>query len=150
MKLPHSLRIVIFLLRVALGLNFFYLGFSALFNPVLGKEVRARSFSDLYAWLAAGPALGQSGWVQPTVQWAFLIIGICLVVGLFTRLASIVGIVLALLSYLPTVSFASLNIAQFISDEVIIVICLLIIIFSNTGNYLGCDTFIHIHPPKKV
>jgi thiosulfate dehydrogenase [quinone] large subunit len=151
MKLPHSLRVIILLLRLALGLNFFYLGFSALFSPTLGKTVRAHSFGDLYSWLAAPAAAGsQTAWVQPIAQWAFLIIGICLVLGLLTRLASIAGIILALLSYLPTVSFAAFNASQFISDEVIVVICLLIIIFSNAGAYLGCDTFIHIHPPRKA
>jgi len=123
------------------------LGFSSLFSPAIGREVRAHSFGDLYSWLAT-PAPGN--WLQPIAQWAFLIIGICLVLGLLTRLASIAGIVLALLSYLPTVSFAAFNASQFISDEVIIVICLLIIIFSNAGAYLGLDNFIHFHSPKKT
>ena len=150
MKLPHSLRVIILLLRVALGLNFFYLGFSALFNPTLGKTVSARSFGNLYSWLATPAAVaGQGNWIQAVAQWAFLIIGICLILGLLTRLASIVGIVLALFSYLPTVSFAAFNVAQFINDEVIVVICLLILIFSNAGAYLGLDTFIHFHRPTK-
>jgi len=151
MKLPHSLRVIILLLRVALGLNFFYLGFSALFNPTLGKTVSARSFGNLYSWLATPTVVaGQGNWVQPVAQWAFLVIGICLMLGLLTRLASIAGIILALLSYLPTVSFAAFNVAQFINDEVIVVICLLILIFSNAGAYLGLDTFIHFHRPKKT
>jgi thiosulfate dehydrogenase [quinone] large subunit len=152
MKLPHSLRVIIFLLRIALGLNFFYLGFSALFNPTLGKTVSAQSFGNLYTWLAAPAAnatIGQGNWIQPVAQWAFLVIGICLMLGLLTRLASIAGIVLALFSYLPTLSFAAFNAAQFINDEVIIVICLLIIIFSNAGAYLGLDMFIHFHAPAK-
>ena len=52
-------------------------------------------------------------------------------------------------SYLPTVSFAAFNVAQFINDEVVIVICLLILLFANAGNYLGLDTFIHFHAPVK-
>jgi thiosulfate dehydrogenase [quinone] large subunit len=148
MKLPHSLRVIILLLRLALGLNFFYLGFSAIFNPLLGSQIRAQSFGNLYSWLAATPAPGD--WVHPLAQWAFLIIGICLMLGLLTRLASIAGIVLTLLSYLPTISYSALSVSQFINDEVIVVICLLIIIFSNAGVYVGLDNFIHIHPPKKA
>lgn len=152
MKLPHSLRAIILLLRVVLGLDFFYLGFSALFNPSLGTDIRARSFGNLYTWLAGPMTVGQSNWawIQPIAQWAFLIIGICLVLGLLTRLASIAGIILALLSYLPTLSFAAFNAVQFINDEVIVVICLLIIIFANAGAYLGLDNFIHFHSPKKA
>jgi thiosulfate dehydrogenase [quinone] large subunit len=150
MKLPHSLRVIILLLRLALGINFFYLGFSALFSPALGKTVRAHSFGDLYSWLAAPAGAGQANWIQPVAQWAFLIIGICLLLGLLTRVASIAGIALVLLSYLPTVSFAAFNAAQVISDEVLVVICLLIIIFSNAGAYIGLDNFIHFHSPKKA
>jgi thiosulfate dehydrogenase [quinone] large subunit len=146
MKLPHSLRVIILLLRIALGLNFFYLGFSVLFNPALGTQIRARSFGNLYSWLAV-PA--QGGWTHPFAQWAFLIIGACLMLGLLTRLASIAGIILTLFSYLPTVSYSALSVSQFINDEVIVVICLLIIVFSNAGSYLGLDNFIHIHPPRK-
>lgn len=147
MKLPHSLRVIILFLRVALGLNFFYLGFSVLFNPTLGTEIRARSFGNLYSWIAS-PV--QGGWTYPFAQWAFLIIGICLMAGVFTRLASIAGIILTLFSYLPTLSYSTLSVSQFINDELIIVICLLIIIFSNAGAYLGLDNFIHFHRPKKA
>jgi thiosulfate dehydrogenase [quinone] large subunit len=152
MKLPHSLRVIILFLRLALGLNFFYLGFSALFSPTLAKTVRAHSFSDLYSWLAANPMAtgGTADWLQPVAQWAFLIIGVCLVLGLLTRIASILGIALTLLSYLPTVTFAAFNVAQFISAEVIVVICLLIIIVSGAGKYIGLDNFIHFHSPKKA
>ena len=147
MKLPHTLRVIILMLRVALGLNFFYLGLGALFDPGVGSEVRAHSFSDLYAWLSA-PAGG--GWVHPFAQWAFLIIGICLVLGLLTRVVSIAGVILTLLSYLPTVSYTTLSLSQFISDEVLVVICLLIIIVSGAGTYIGLDSFIHFHAPAKT
>jgi thiosulfate dehydrogenase [quinone] large subunit len=147
MKLPHSLRVIIFLLRLALGLDFFYLGFSTLFNQTLGGQIRSQSFGNIYSWLSA--PMVQGSWMQPVAQWAFLIIGACLILGLFTRLASIAGIVLVLFSYLPTVSYTALSVSQFINDEVIVVICLLVIIFANAGTYLGADTFIHFRNPKK-
>lgn len=143
----HTLRVLILFLRLALGLNFFYLGFGVLFDPAMGRDVRAHSFGDLYSWLATRPLPGD--WVHPFAQWAFLIIGICLMIGLLTRLSSIVGIVLVLFSFLPSVSFTALSISQFISDEVIVVICLLIIIASGAGSYLGLDSFIHFRSPRK-
>lgn len=117
MKSSHSLRVIIFLLRLALGLQFIY---SVPFNMVHTPQ-----------------------------QWAFLIVGGCLVVGLLTRLGSIVGIVLLLFNYLPTINYSALNIAQYANTDAILVICLLILIVSNAGTYLGLDSFIHIHPPKK-
>ena len=147
MKLPHSLRVTIFLLRLALGLNFFYLGFGVLFSPAAGRDVRAHSFGDLYSWLATAPTPGD--WVHPVAQWVFLVIGICLILGLLTRVASIFGIALVFLSYIPALTYSALNVSQFVSDEIIVIICLLILLVSNAGSYIGLDSFIHIHPPQK-
>src|SRR5271154_4416120 len=104
MKLPHSLRIVILLLRITLGLDFFYLGWSTLFNTTLGATLRERSLGDLYAWVGSSVSQGS---LQIFFEWAFLVIGACLVVGLVTRFAAIAGIALTLASYLPSVTTAA-------------------------------------------
>jgi len=145
-KLSHSLRMAIFLLRIAIGLNFFYFGFAVLFNPALSKNFSAQSFGNLYSWLAA-PSV--AGWVHPFAQWAFLVIGACLILGLATRIASIVGIAVTFLSFLPNVSYNALSIEQFLNDEVIVIICLLIILLSDAGTYLGVDSFIHVSLKRK-
>ena len=145
-KLPHSLRLIIFLLRLALGLNFFYLGFSALFNASLGRELKERSLSSLYGWLNDSASANS---FHTVFAWIFLVIGACLIVGLVTRFMSVAGIVLTLMSFLPSISYATLTASQFINDEVLIVICLLIVIFSGAGTYLGIDKFIHIHLSSK-
>ncbi len=141
-RTPHSLRFIIFLLRLALGLNFFYLGFSTLFNAPLGRQLRERSLSGFYSWLSA-PA--SAGLFHLFFEWAFLVIGGCLLLGLFTRFISVAGIILTLVSYLPNFNYAALNVSQFINDKVLIIICLLILLFANAGTYLGIDKFIHIH-----
>ncbi len=145
-KISHSLRLVIFFLRLTLGLNFFYLGFSTIFNVPLGRELGARSFASLYQWLSSGaPTAIPVSHVQLYFQWAFLIIGACLVIGLFTRLASIIGIGLTLAGYLPTVNFSAVSASQFINDEILIIVCLLVLVAANAGSYLGIDSFMHIH-----
>jgi hypothetical protein len=116
-KLPHSLRIVILLLRVAIGLNFFY----------------AIAFNKL----------------QTPIEWAFFIIGACLVLGFLTRIVSIIALVLLIWNYLPTINYAVLNISHFVNDQVIVMICLLVLIFSNAGKYIGLDMFIHLRRPGK-
>jgi hypothetical protein len=116
-KIPHHLRLVILLLRVAIGLNFFY---AVAFDKITTPE-----------------------------QWAFFIIGACLVLGLLTRIASIVAIALLVWNYLPTVNYSMINVAHFVNDQVVFMICLLIFIFSNAGKYLGLDSFIHIRRPGK-
>lgn len=145
-KLPHTLRIIIFLLRVVLGLDFFYLGWGTLFNRSLGQALKAQSFGNLYAWVGAST---QTTWLQTFSAWAFLAIGGCLVIGLLARPASAAAIVLILANYFPNMSLPALAPQTFINDDVILVICLLIIVFSNAGEYLGIDRFIHIHLGSK-
>ncbi len=135
-KVPHSLRMAILLLRIALGLNFFYFGFAVLFNPELSRAFRAESFNNLYSWLATPVS---TGWVHPFAQWAFLIVGACLILGLAVRLASAVGIAVLLLSFLPNLSYAALSVEQFVNDEVIAILCLLILFLANAGTYVGLD-----------
>jgi uncharacterized membrane protein len=116
-KIPHHLRIIILLLRVAIGLNFFYaVAFDKLSNPE---------------------------------QWVFFIVGIFLVFGLVTRIAAITGLAFLIWNYLPTINYSVLNVAHFVNDQVILMLCMLILIFSNAGKYIGLDMFIHIRRPGK-
>lgn len=138
--LPHSLRLSIFFLRVAIGLNFVYLGWTALFDHPLGTDLRGHAMNSLYGWLATPNTTAT--WLPQVAAWAFLIVGVMLILGLFTRLSSLVAIVLVLASYLPTISFASFNVAQLVNDELILFFCLLVLIFGKAGQYAGVDKFL--------
>ena len=144
-KIPATLRFIIFLLRLVLGINFFYLGWGALFDHALGDQIQARSFGDLYAWLTANVAVNAGGpsSLQTFFAWAFLIIGICLVAGLFMRLMALAGIVLTLASFLPTFSYSPLSAFEFANGEIVLMLSLLILIFANAGEYFGADQFLH-------
>jgi uncharacterized membrane protein YphA (DoxX/SURF4 family) len=144
-KLPHSLRLTLFFLRLTLGLNFFYLGFGTLFNITLGHELGARSLASLYQWLSIAAPATSTGQLQIFFRWAFLIIGACLIIGLSIRFVSIIAIGFTLAGYLPTINFAVLGVSQFINDEIIVIACLLVLAVSNAGTYLGADSFIHFH-----
>ncbi|MGB7957544.1 MAG: TQO small subunit DoxD [Minisyncoccia bacterium] len=139
------LRIAIFLLRLTLGLNFLYLGFSTLFNRSLGRELGNRSLTSFYQWFSSTAAGTTTGQLQTFFQWAFLIVGACLILGLMIRFVSIVAIALTLAGFLPTLNLASLAASQFINDEIIVIACLLVLIAANAGTYLGVDSFMHIH-----
>lgn len=145
-RLPHSLRLSIFVLRLALGLNFFYVGWSAVFNPPLGRELGSRSLSDLYAW--TGTAFAGTP-LHSVFGWAFLSIGALLIVGLFTRLASIIGIAVTLASYAPGITIFPFDIAQFANDAVLATAAFLVLIFANAGSYIGFDSFFHLHIGKR-
>ncbi|MDE2018952.1 MAG: DoxX family membrane protein [Patescibacteria group bacterium] len=146
-KLPHHLRFLVFLLRVALGLDFFYLGWSTLWNGSLVPELEKQSFGQLYRFMDTSNAAA-TAWLHPFSSWAFLLAGICLAVGFLTTLASAAGIALTVIGYLPVVHYANLTLAQFINDGVILILCLLIIIFAKAGQYLGLDAFFHFSRRK--
>lgn len=141
-RLPHALRFSVFLLRLALGVNFFYVGWSALFDQPLIHKLGGRSLGDLYAWIGApfgGAALGTA------LAWACIAIGVCLIAGLVTRLAAVAGIALTVASYAPSVTLAPPSFTQFANDAVLAIAAFLVLLFANAGDYLGLDRFIHIH-----
>ncbi len=150
-KIPHSLRMIIFLLRISLGLSFFYLGFTSLFNPQLGLVLQGRSVPGLYNWLGNLSAAASMTWLHPFAEWAFLVIGALLILGFLTRLSSFAAIILLLASYLPglNLNYSLSSIAQFINDELVIIICLLLLIAAKAGQYLGFDAFFHFSLRKK-
>lgn len=135
------MRLVIFFLRIAVGLNLFYLGFSTLFNPTLGKELGRKSLGDLYSWLSS-PA--NIDWIHRAAPWAFIVIGICLAIGLATRLVSLLGILLVAMSLLPTLNSTRISALQIVNNEgVILILSLLVIFFGKAGLYFGLDRFFH-------
>ncbi len=150
-KIPHALRFIILMLRVSLGLSFFYLGFTSLFNHQLGLVLKGRSVPGLYNWLGSLGAAASITWLHPFAEWAFLAIGALLVLGFLTRIASLAAIVLLLASYLPglNIYYSLSRIAQLINDELIIIICLLLLIAAKAGQYIGFDAFFHFSLRKK-
>src|SRR5262249_536733 len=97
------------------------------------------ALNSLYGWLASSNPIA---WLPQAAAWAFLVVGILLIIGLFTRISSFVAIVLVLASYLPTVNFSSFAFSQLVNDELIILFCLLVLIFGRGGTYLGIEKFL--------
>lgn len=138
--IPHSLRLTIFFLRLALGVNFFYVGWTLLFNHGLVDILRARSLGWLYNWLATPMPFG--GVPAAVFAWILLVVGILLIIGLFTRLASLVSVVLIILSLLTAINISAFNLTQLVNDEIIALFGLFVLIFGRAGTYLGFDKFV--------
>ena len=146
-RIPHSLRLAILFLRLVLGLNFFYLGWTTLFNRSLAAQLHQQTLSGLYGWLARTTPIASIP--SMVFAWLFMIIGILVIIGLFTRLAATLAIILILASWLPTVSFSNFNPQQFINSDLIALFSFLVLFFGKAGHYFGCDTFMHISMRKK-
>ena len=86
-------------------------------------------FTGLYSGLA-----GQ-GWVDWIYMISMLLIGVCLVLGIMTRLAAIGGIVWMILFYTSSAIWPENN--PFIDDHIIYAIALAGIAYVGAGRYLG-------------
>ncbi len=137
-KTSHSLRLVLFFLRIAVGLNFFYFGFGTLFNTALTETLKQKPLGDLYAWLNSSSSVP---WAHPFAPWIFMIIGACLILGLATRLTSLLGVVMIIAEYFPFINFSHPNALVALNDQVIILLCLLALFFGKAGSYIGLDRF---------
>jgi len=89
-------------LRLAIGWHFLYEGLAKLFAPDWSAAGYLQSsewlLSDLFHWMADNPAVLH--WVDLLNVWGLILIGAGLMLGVFTRMASLTGGALLLLYYL--------------------------------------------------
>jgi len=98
-------KISLFLGRIIAGLYFVNFGLSALWTPhwsPSGLIASAHTFSNFYHVVATSSLLST---LAPVIEFGCLIIGACLVLGLFARIAAVVGIALTLFLYVATLAF---------------------------------------------
>lgn len=140
-RAPHTLRIAILLLRLALGFNLFFLGWSELFDRPLAAAFRDRALGTLYAMAsqAAVSPFGAMSIPAGVIAWFFLVVGACLFLGFLTEPAAILGIILILLNYLPAIGLGHFSFASLVSDDLVVFGALLVIAFGRAGSYLGLD-----------
>ena len=94
--------IAITVVRVLVGWHFLYEGLTKLTAPswtAAGYLKQAKGpLSEPFRWLATRPDLLANA--DLITMWGLTIVGVCLILGLFTRLASLAGIGFILLFYL--------------------------------------------------
>jgi uncharacterized membrane protein YphA (DoxX/SURF4 family) len=101
-SLSKPMTIVLFCLRLAVGWHFLYEGLAKLLMPgwtsapylLLARGI----FADFFHGLASSPGLVRA--VNLLNIWGLILIGLALMLGCFTRLASVSGIVLLTFYYL--------------------------------------------------
>lgn len=130
----------IFALRLAMGVMFAYAGISKIINPswsALGYLKGAKTLPELFNWFTSANNIG---WVNFVNEWGLLLVGACLILGFAVRYASIAGIVLMILYYLPILNFPMAGDHSYIVDEHIIYILIFwVFIATNAGQYWGLD-----------
>ena len=138
-----QLKMAVFLSRVGLGILFFYAGITKVINPdwsAGGYLNSAKTFPGLYQWFASA---GNIGWINFVNEWGLTLVGAALTIGLLVRWASLGGILLMILYYLPILQFPIVGEHSYIVDEHIMYITVfLVLISSNAGTFWGLDSWL--------
>jgi thiosulfate dehydrogenase (quinone) large subunit len=151
-RLSRRALVAITVLRVVVGWHFLYEGVAKLTSPswsAAGYLKQARGpFANLFKWLASQPNLLANA--DLVTMWGLTLVGVFLILGLFTRLASFAGIGFILLFYLcnpPLVGyFYSIPTegSYLIVNKNLVELCALVVILvTGSGRFAGLDRLLH-------
>jgi thiosulfate dehydrogenase [quinone] large subunit len=139
-------------LRVLIGWHFLYEGVAKLTKPAwsaAGYLLQSRgALSGIFRWMAADPSA--LAVVNQLNMWGLTCIGLGLVLGCFTRLASASGILVILLFYLCNPPFVGYFYSVPMEGSYLIVnknlvelAALAVVLVTDSGRVAGLDRIIH-------
>jgi thiosulfate dehydrogenase [quinone] large subunit len=151
-KVSRGPMIAITVLRVFVGWHFLYEGIAKLTAPswsAAGYLKQARGpFADLFKWLAGEPNLLANA--DLITMWGLTIVGILLILGLFTRLASLGGIGFIVLFYLCNPPFVGYFYSiptegsyLIVNKNLVELGALVVILVTGSGRFAGLDRLVH-------
>jgi thiosulfate dehydrogenase [quinone] large subunit len=152
-KLARGPMIAITVLRVLIGWHFLYEGIAKLSSPswsAAGYLKQARGpFAGLFKWLAAQPDLLANA--DLITMWGLTAVGLLLVLGLFTRLASLGAIGFIVLFYLCNPPFIGYFYSIptegsyiLVNKNLVELGALVVVLVSGSGRFAGLDRIVHI------
>jgi thiosulfate dehydrogenase [quinone] large subunit len=144
--------VAITLLRVVVGWHFLYEGIAKLTSASWsagGYLRQARGpFAGLFRWIASQPNMLANA--DLITMWGLTIVGVLLILGLFTRLASVAGIGFILLFYFANPPFVgyfyslpSEGSYLIINKNLVELCALLVILATRSGLFAGLDRILH-------
>ncbi len=151
-KLSSGPMVAITVLRIAVGWHFLYEGIAKLTSPswsAAGYLKQARGpFAGLFKWLASEPNLLANA--DLITMWGLTLVGMLLILGLFTRLASLGGIGFIVLFYLCNPPFVGYFYSiptegsYLIVNKNLVELCALVVVLvTGSGRFAGLDRIVH-------
>jgi thiosulfate dehydrogenase [quinone] large subunit len=152
-KLSRGPMIAITVLRVLIGWHFLYEGITKVTASswtAAGYMKAARGpFADFFRWIAGQPNLLDNA--NLVTMYGLTIVGVLLILGLFTRLASLGGIGFILLFYLATPPFVgyfysipSEGSYLIVNKNLVELSALVVILLTGSGRFAGLDRIVHV------
>lgn len=147
------------LLRLAIGWHFAYEGLTKIFTPGWNSSFYLRDsqgwFSGFFNSLADNTAAMK--FVDFANEWGLTLVGLALICGAFSRIASYFGIALLALYYMSHPAFLGANYLMtmegnylFIDKNVVEALALLVLAFFPTSTIIGLDRRLKKYLPKLV
>ena len=128
-----------FLLRIVAGWMFFYAGITKVFDPQWSAEgylKGAKAFTWFFQMLLDPSVLPIINFMN---KWGLTLLGVSLILGLFVRFSSLLGVLLMALYYIA-LGFPYPNPHSYIVDEHIIYISILLFFAAvKAGRVFGLD-----------
>jgi thiosulfate dehydrogenase [quinone] large subunit len=163
MKLTRPAMVAITMMRVVVGWHFLYEGIAKLSSSSWSAagymKVSRGPFAAFFHWIAGQPQLLDKA--NLITSYGLTIIGVLLILGLFTRAAAVGGIGLVLLFYLcnpPFVgyfySIPSEGSYLIVNKNLVEVCALAVVVLTRSGLFAGLDRFVHalvfrrVHPAR--
>ena len=137
-------KFFLFLLRVTVGWMFFYAGITKVFDPQWSAEgylKGAKAFTWFFQIILDPSVLPIINFMN---KWGLTLLGISLVLGLFVRFSSLLGVLLMALYYIA-LGFPYPNPHSYIVDEHIIYISILLFFAAIKAGRVFCLDSKRIH-----
>jgi thiosulfate dehydrogenase (quinone) large subunit len=150
--LPRTATIAITVLRVVTGWHFLYEGLTKLTSPAWSSASYLRQargpLAGFFRGIAADANLLAN--VDLVTMWGLTLVGLCLMLGLFTRLASVAGIAFLVLFYFANPPFVGYFYSlpaegsYLIVNKNLVELCALaVILVTGSGRAAGLDRLVH-------
>jgi len=151
-KLSRGAMLAITVLRVLIGWHFLYEGIAKLSSPswsAAGYLKQARGpFAGLFKSLAAQPDLLANA--DLITMWGLTAVGLLLILGLFTRLASLGAIGFIVLFYLCNPPFVGYFYSiptegsyLIVNKNLVELGALVVVLLTGSGRFAGLDRIVH-------
>ena len=151
-RLPRTAMIAITVLRVVIGWHFLYEGVSKLTSTTWSSAGYMKAsrgpLAQLFRWIASQPHLLDNA--NLITMYGLTIVGVLLMLGLFTRLAAAGGIGFILLFYLCNPPFIGYFYAiptegtyLIVNKNLVEAAALVVILLTGSGRFAGLDRIVH-------
>lgn len=135
-------RFILFITRLALGWVMFYAGITKIMNPnwsAAGYLKNAKTFPEIFNWFLNPDVLPIVNFIN---EWGLLFLGVSLILGVGMRISGILGALLMMLYYFPSLDFPMIGTTSYIVDEHVVYALLLVYLaITESARYMGLGSW---------